>query len=179
MKRIKFGIDPTGKTIHLGRTVPLLKLREFQKQGDKIILIIGDFTAQIGDVSDKLDKRPVLTDEEIQGNLKNYLPLISKILDIDKCEIHYNSEWFNKITAKELMDLQNLFTVQKMIARRNFKHRIKNEMPVYIKELNYPLLQGYDSYMVKADIEVGGEDQLFNLLVGRDIQNILIRNNKK
>lgn len=170
MKRIKFGIDPTGKTIHLGRTVPLMKLRQMQKNGDKIVLIIGDFTAQIGDPSDKLEKRPTLTKEKISDNLKNYLSLIGKILDIDACEVHYNSKWFDMMTARELMDLQDLFTFQQMSARRNFSERIKNEVPVSLKEMNYPLLQGYDSYIVKADVEVGGEDQLFNLLAGRDVQ---------
>jgi tyrosyl-tRNA synthetase len=168
--RIKFGIDPTGKTIHLGRTVPLLKLKKFQKEGHQIVLIIGDFTAQIGDPSDKLSKRPELTDKQVLENERNYLTLIGKILDIDKCEIHHNSEWFDVMTARELMELQDLFTLQQMSARRNFSERIKNAEPISLKELNYPLLQGYDSYKVKADIEVGGEDQLFNLLAGRDVQ---------
>lgn len=170
MKRIKFGIDPTGKTIHLGRTVPLMKLRQLQNAGNKIVLIIGDFTARIGDPSDKLSKRSMLNKNEIEDNLKNYLPLIGKIIDIDKCEVHFNSEWLDTMTAVQLMELQDLFTVQQMTARRNFSERLEKGEPVSLKEMNYPLFQGLDSAMVDADIEVGGEDQLFNLLAGRDVQ---------
>jgi tyrosyl-tRNA synthetase len=169
-KRIKFGIDPTGKKIHLGRTVPLMKLRGLQRAGNNIILIIGDYTARIGDPSDKLEKRPNLSEEEVVENMKEYLVSIGKILDIGKCEVHYNSEWFDKLSAEELMELQDLFTLQQMSARRNFSKRIKNAEPISLKELNYPLLQGYDSYKTNADIEVGGKDQLFNLLAGRDVQ---------
>jgi len=168
--RIKFGLDPTGKTIHLGRTIPLLKLKQFQDEGHKIILIIGDFTATIGDPSDKLNKRPQLTVETIKNNLKNYLPLIGKILDINKCEVHYNSEWFDKMIISELLTLAELVTVQQMTVRRNFANRIKDGKPVSIREILYPILQGYDSYKIDADMEVGGEDQLFNMLMGREIQ---------
>ena len=168
--RIKFGLDPTGKTIHLGRTIPLLKLKEYQDNGEQIVLIIGDFTATIGDASDKTNKRPQVTKKDIQENLKDYIPLIGKILDIEKCEIHYHSEWFNKMTVSDFLELQELFTVQQMTNRRNFAKRIENNKPVSLREIIYPILQGYDSYIVNADIEIGGEDQIFNMLLGRDIQ---------
>ncbi|MFA5695878.1 MAG: tyrosine--tRNA ligase [Bacilli bacterium] len=172
--RIKFGIDPTGKTLHLGRTVPLLKLQDFQKQGHQIVLIIGDFTARVGDMSDKTGKRPVLTKEQIKENMKDYISLIGKILDIDKCEIHYNSEWLESLPLDVVLELQDLFTVQQMLKRRTFKERIestqKGGMPISFKEFSYPILQGYDSHAIQADVEVGGEDQIFNMNAGRDVQ---------
>lgn len=170
--RVKHGIDPTGPKIHLGRAVPLWKLREFQELGHQIILIIGDFTAQIGDASDKQAMRRPLTEEEVKENMRDYSNQIGKILDMKKVELHYNSEWLNKLTIKDLLSLSMKFTVQRMIQRKNFKERWEAKKPIGVHELTYPLFQGYDSVAIKADIEIGGSDQLFNLQVGREIQKL-------
>lgn len=169
--RVKFGIDPTGPKIHLGRAIPLRKLREFQKMGHKIVLIIGDFTAQIGDASDKTDKRPFLSKMQIDENLKDYKSQIGKILDLSKVEFVYNSEWLSKLTFKEITELAEVFTVQQMLNRRNFSDRYEKGVEISLREFLYPIMQGYDSYAIKSDIEVGGFDQLFNLKAGRDIQS--------
>ncbi|MEQ1500074.1 MAG: tyrosine--tRNA ligase [Parcubacteria group bacterium] len=168
--RVKLGIDPTGPAIHLGRAIPLRKLRAFQELGHKIVLIIGDFTARIGDPSDKLEKRPMLTDVEIKKNLENYLKQISLILDIKKSEIRYNSEWLAKMDYIETAKLLECFTVQQMSRRRNFRERLESGQDIFVVEFMYPALQGYDSVMVKSDIEIGGFDQLFNLQAGRIVQ---------
>jgi len=168
--RVKHGIDPTGPKIHIGRAVVLWKLRQFQELGHKIVLIIGDFTAQIGDPSDKLSKRPFLTREQIKQNLKNYLPQIGKVLDLSKVEVRYNSEWLAKLNFREISELADLFSLQQMIARRNFKDRFEKQEEISLREFMYPLMQGYDSVAIKAGVELGGEDQLFNLLAGRKIQ---------
>ncbi len=168
--RVKHGIDPTGDKIHIGRAVVLWKLKEFQDLGHKIVLIIGDFTAQIGDPSDKLEKRPFLTEAQVKKNLKNYLPQIGKILDLKKCEVRYNSEWLSKLSFREISELAETFTVQQMVERENFKVRWNEHSPIGLREFMYPLMQGYDSVAVKADVELGGTDQLFNLLAGRKIQ---------
>ena len=170
--RIKHGIDPTGPKIHIGRATQLWKLKDFQELGHKIILIIGDFTAQIGDASDKQAMRRPLTAKEVKENMKDYIKQIAKILDIKKVEFHYNSEWLNKLTIKKLLNLAMNFTAQQTIQRRNFKERWERGKPIGLHELAYPLLQGYDSVAVKADVELGGFDQLFNLKAGRDIQKI-------
>jgi len=168
--RVKHGIDPTGKKIHIGRAVVLWKLREFQELGHKIVLIIGDFTAQIGDPSDKLAKRPFLTEKQIKENMANYLPQIGKILDLKKCEVHYNSKWLKKLNFKQVCELADIFTVQQMLERRNFSERFKNHQDISLREFLYPIMQGYDSVAISADVELGGEDQLFNLHAGRKIQ---------
>jgi tyrosyl-tRNA synthetase len=168
--RVKFGIDPTGGKIHIGRAVVLRKLKEFQDLGHKIVLIIGDFTAQIGDPSDKLAKRPFLTEKEIKANMKNYLPQLGKILNISQCEIHYNSLWLKKLNFKDICALADIFTVNQMLERRNFAQRFKEKKEISLREFLYPLMQGYDSVAVKADVELGGYDQLFNLHAGRKIQ---------
>lgn len=168
--RIKFGIDPTGAKIHIGRAVPIRKLREFQKLGHQIVLIIGDFTAQIGDASDKTEKRPMLTRAEIDENLKDYKSQISKILDVSKTEFVYNNDWLSKLTFGELVNLAEHFSVQQMLARRNFKDRYEKGVEISLREFLYPIMQGYDSVAVKSDIEIGGFDQLFNLKAGRDVQ---------
>lgn len=169
--RIKFGIDPTGPKIHLGRAVPLRKLREFQKLGHHIVLIIGDFTAQIGDASDKSDKRPMLTRAQIDENLKDYKNQIGQILDLSKTEFVYNNDWLSRLTFGELIKLSECFTVQQMLARRNFKDRFDAGKEISLREFLYPIMQGYDSVVVKADVEIGGFDQLFNLKAGRIIQD--------
>lgn len=168
--RIKFGIDPTGPKIHLGRAIPLRKLREFQKLGHQIVLIIGDFTAQVGDASDKNEKRPILTRDMIDENLKDYKNQIGKIIDLSKTEIVYNNDWLAKLTFGEIVKLAEVFSVQQMLARRNFKERYENGKEISLREFLYPIMQGYDSVAVKADIEIGGFDQLFNLKAGRYIQ---------
>ncbi len=170
--RIKFGIDPTGSKIHIGRAVPLWKLKAFQELGHQIVLIIGDFTGQIGDASDKQAMRKRLSEQEAKENLKNYAKQIGRILDMDKVEIRYNSEWFKKMNIKDLLNLAMNFTVQQMIHRRNFKERWDKGSPIGLHEIDYPLLQGFDSKAVKADVEIGGFDQLFNLKIGREIQKI-------
>lgn len=168
--RIKHGIDPTGPKIHIGRAIQFQKLKAFQDLGHQVVLIIGDFTAQIGDASDKQSMRKVLSEKEIKRNMKDYKKQIGKILDLKKTEIRYNSEWLKKLSAKDLIRLSMQFTAQQLIQRRNFKERWDEGKPIGFHELNYPILQGYDSVMVKADVEIGGSDQLFNLIAGREIQ---------
>ena len=169
---IKFGIDPTGPKIHLGRATALMKLRDFQDLGHKITLIIGDCTALIGDASDKDSIRKPLTEKEIKENLKDYLSQIGKILNLKKVEVKHNKDWFGKMKIEELIRLAMNFTAQQMIQRRNFKERWDSEKPIGVHELLYPLLQGYDSVVIKSDLEIGGFDQLFNLKAGRELQKI-------
>lgn len=168
--RIKHGIDPTGPKIHLGRARQFWKLKEFQDLGHKIVLIIGDFTAKIGDASDKTAMRKSLTDKEIKANMKDYGKQIGKILNMKKVELKYNSQWFKKMKVGDFAKLQMIFTAQQLIQRRNFKERWDKGSPIGAHELDYPIFQGYDSVMVKADVETGGTDQLFNLQAGREIQ---------
>lgn len=168
--RVKLGIDPTGAKIHIGRAVVLWKLREFQDLGHKVVLIIGDYTALIGDASDKLQKRPMLTAADIKKNLKTYLAQIGMIIDIKKAEVRYNSEWLSKLKFIETLRLTDLWSVQQMTERRNFKDRLERQEEIGLRELMYPLMQGYDSVAVKADVELGGTDQLFNVLAGRRVQ---------
>ncbi len=168
--RIKFGIDPTGPKIHIGRAIPLRKLREFQKLGHKIVLIVGDFTAQIGDASDKTEKRPMIDRMQIEDNMKDYKNQIGKILDLSKTEFRYNSDWLAKLNFAEITKLAECFTVQQMLARRNFKDRYDAGTEISLREFLYPIMQGYDSVAVESDVEVGGFDQLFNLKAGRVMQ---------
>ncbi len=168
--RIKLGIDPTSPYIHLGRAITLRKLKAFQDLGHQVVLIIGDFTAKIGDPSDKLEKRPMLTDEQIKINLTKYLEQISLILDMENVEVRYNSEWLSSMSIPEIGQLLECFTVQQMTKRRNFKERLDAGQDVFMVEFMYPALQGYDSVAVRADVEIGGFDQLFNLKAGRTVQ---------
>lgn len=168
--RIKLGFDPTGEKIHIGRALILRKLKAFQDLGHKIVFIVGDFTAQIGDPSDKLDKRPMISKEIIKKNLKNYKAQIGKIIDMRKVEFHYNSAWLSKLRFQEITELAESFSVQQMQSRRNFKDRFDKGEEVSLREFLYPLMQGYDSVMVNCDVEIGGFDQLFNLKAGRTIQ---------
>lgn len=169
--RIKLGIDPTGPKLHLGRAIPLRKLREFQKLGHQVVLIVGDFTAQIGDASDKSEKRPMLTRQEIDENLKDYKNQIGKILDLSKTEFVYNNDWLSKLTFSEVVKLSECFTVQQMLARRNFRERYDAGKEISLREFLYPIMQGYDSVELKTDVEIGGFDQLFNLKAGRVLQD--------
>jgi tyrosyl-tRNA synthetase len=168
--RVKFGIDPTAADIHLGHSVAMRKLRQFQDLGHVAVLIIGDFTALIGDPSGRTASRPPLTPEQIRDNMKGYIRQASKVVDIDKAEIHYNSEWFGTKPMSFLMDLAGRFTVARLIEREDFQKRLKEGVDVSMLELLYPLLQGYDSVAVRADIELGGYDQRLNLLFGRKVQ---------
>ncbi len=168
--RVKFGIDPTGNRIHVGRASTLIKLREFQDLGHKIVLIVGDFTARVGDASDKTKERPMLTKEDIEKNLENYLTEIGRVLNIDKCEVRNNSEWLGKLDFNEIAELANNFSIAEMLDRENFSQRYKNGIRISLREFMYPLMQGYDSVAIKADVEVGGNDQLFNMLAGRTLQ---------
>ncbi|MHC4741549.1 MAG: tyrosine--tRNA ligase [Planctomycetota bacterium] len=170
--RIKLGLDPTSPDIHLGHTVVLRKMRQFQDLGHKAVLIIGDYTARIGDPTGQNATRPILSSEEIQQNAKTYFEQAGKILDTseDKLEVRYNSEWLAKLTLIELIQIAAKKTVAQMLQRDTFKKRLAADIDVYTHEFLYPLMQGYDSVMVESDVELGGTDQTFNNLVGRDIQ---------
>lgn len=171
--RIKFGIDPTGADIHLGHSIPMRKLRAFQENGHTAVLIIGDFTARIGDPSGKSETRRQLTQEEVQQNAKNYLEQVRPILDFDtpgRLEVRYNSEWLNKLNLGQILDLLSTMTVSQMLAKEGFAERYKKENPIFIHEFLYPLMQGYDSVAVDSDVELGATDQKFNIAVGRDLQ---------
>ncbi len=170
--RIKFGIDPTSPNIHLGRSIPLLKLKDFQELGHKIVLIIGDFTGLIGDTSDKDSERPMLSEKVVKENLKKYIEQIAKIIDIKKVEVHYNSEWFKKLSFMELNHLADVFSLHDFNARENINKRLKEGKRISLREMLYPIMQGYDSVQVKADVEIGGTDQRFNMLAGRDLQKL-------
>jgi tyrosyl-tRNA synthetase len=169
--RIKFGIDPTGSKIHLGRASTIQRLKDFQNLGHTIVLIVGDFTARIGDSSDKLEKRENLSQSVIESNLETYKDQLGKIIDISKVEFRYNSEWLSKLNLDEIIEISKKFTVAQMIERENFHNRYKENKPIGLHEFLYPLIQGYDSVAIKADIELGGSDQLFNLLSGREVQS--------
>lgn len=168
--RVKLGIDPTAKDLHLGHTVVLRKLKQFQDMGHKAVFIIGDFTATIGDPSGRDALRPSLTREQIKENMKNYLAEAGKVIDIKKAEIRYNSEWYKNKGNDFLMDLASKFTVARLLERDDFQKRLKEERDISLLEILYPILQGYDSFEVKADVELGGTDQKFNLLMGRKVQ---------
>ncbi len=168
--RVKLGFDPTGDRIHIGRAITLWKLREFQDLGHEIVFIIGDFTARIGDPSDKLEKRPMLDAAQIKKNLKTYKEQVGKIIDLRRAKFYFNSEWLAKLSFEDVTKLAESFSVQQMSARRNFKDRFEKGIEISLREFLYPLMQGYDSVAVKADVEIGGFDQLFNLKAGRTIQ---------
>jgi len=168
--RVKYGIDPTGSDLHLGHSVPLRKLKQFQDLGHKIILLIGDHTATIGDPSGRSATRPPLSSKQIKANMKDYISQAGKILDMKKVEVRYNNEWYDKKDAMFLCELASKFTIARVMERDDFKKRIKDDIDISMLEILYPLLQGYDSVELKADVEVGGRDQKFNLLMGRKVQ---------
>ncbi|MBU0567762.1 tyrosine--tRNA ligase, partial [bacterium] len=168
--RIKFGADPTAPDIHLGHTVILRKLRQLQDLGHKLIFIIGDFTARIGDPSGRDVTRPPLSQEEIEENAATYKEQVFKIVDRERTEIVYNSQWLDRLGTEGMIRLASHYTVARMLERDDFKKRYESQKEITILEFLYPLLQGYDSVHLKADIEVGGGDQKFNLLVGRELQ---------
>lgn len=168
--RIKLGIDPTGKNIHIGHAIVLWKLRAFQELGHKVVFVVGDFTAKIGDPSDKLEKRPALSESQIAENLVGYQKQLGKIINLKQAEILHNSSWLSKLKFDEICRLAESFSVQQMMNRRNFKDRIEKGLEISLREFLYPMMQGYDSVQVRADVELGGLDQLFNLKAGRTIQ---------
>ena len=168
--RIKLGIDPTGSVLHLGHTVVLRKLKDFQDLGHQVIFLIGDFTARIGDPTGRSAARKPMTDKEIKDNMKSYDRQAGLILDMKKVEIRYNSEWLAKLDFQELVMLASKVTYAQVSQRADFKDRIKNDQDLSLQEFLYPMMQGYDSVALKADVEIGGTDQKFNLLMGRQLQ---------
>ena len=170
--KIKVGFDPTAPDLHLGHTVIINKMRQFQEFGHEVIFLIGDFTGMIGDPSGVNETRPVLTKEQVKENARTYKNQIFKILDKDKTRIEFNSSWMNKVTSAELIDIASKYTVARMLERDDFKKRFKSENPISIHESIYPLVQGYDSVALECDVEMGGTDQKFNLLVGRHLQQL-------
>lgn len=168
--RVKYGIDPTGIDVHLGHTVPLRKLRLFQELGHQAILIIGNYTALVGDPSGRDQARVRLTAEQVQANALDYLKQISKIIDITKTEVSHNGDWFGKFRFLDVLSLTSKITVQRMLERDDFTKRRTAGTPIYLHECLYPLMQGWDSVEIKADIELGGSEQLFSLMVARDLQ---------
>jgi tyrosyl-tRNA synthetase len=170
--RIKQGYDPTAPDIHLGHTVCLRKLRQFQQLDHQVVLIIGDYTGMVGDPSGRSETRPQLTPEEIKRNAKTYQEQFFKVVDRSKTEVHFNGEWFSKMSFEEIMHLAANFTVARMLERDDFSKRYKEQIPISIHELFYPLMQAYDSVMIEADVEIGATEQKFNLLAGRQIQEV-------
>ena len=168
--RIKLGLDPTAPDIHLGHTVVLNKMRQLQDLGHTVIFLIGDFTGRIGDPSGRNSTRPPLTEEQIQANAQTYYQQAGRVLDLDKAEIRYNSEWSNRLHAAEMIALASKYTVARMMERDDFHKRFHSGQSISIHEFLYPLMQGYDSVELKADLELGGTDQKFNLLMGRHLQ---------
>ncbi len=168
--RVKQGFDPTAPDIHLGHTVGIRKLRQFQELGHHVVVIIGDYTGMVGDPSEKNATRPRLTHEEVMANAKTYEKQFFKILDPEKTEIRYNGEWFSRMSFAEVMELASKFTVARMLERDDFAKRYAAQQPISIHEFFYPLMQGYDSVMVQADVEIGATEQKFNLVIGRQIQ---------
>ncbi|MFA4996145.1 MAG: tyrosine--tRNA ligase [Patescibacteria group bacterium] len=168
--RIKYGVDPTRPDIHLGHTVQLWKLKKLQDAGHTIIFLIGDYTTKIGDPSGRNATRPILNDKEIKENAKTYFSQVGKILDVNKTEIRYNSEWLSKLNFNDILQIAGKFTVAQIIERDDFEKRLKSGIDVGLHEIFYPLMQAYDSVILKADIEFGGSDQRFNMLAGRDLQ---------
>ena len=170
--RVKLGVDPTSADLHLGHTIILRKLRDFQELGHQAVLIIGDFTALIGDPSGRSATRPTITREEVDRNAATYREQAFKILDQSKTEIVYNGSWLGKLSFEDVIRLNGNVTLQQLLQREDFRDRIKNEQPIHAHEIQYPIMQAYDSVMVKADVELGGTDQLFNILLGRDLQRM-------
>src|SRR5215467_9694265 len=168
--RVKYGIDPTGIDVHLGHTVPLRKLRLFQELGHKAVLIVGNYTALVGDPSGRDQTRARLTEEQVEANARDYLKQVSKVIDISRTEVTQNGDWFSKFRFLDVLALTSKITMQRMLERDDFTKRREAGTPIYLHECLYPLMQGYDSVEIRADIELGGSEQLFSLMVGRDLQ---------
>jgi len=168
--RVKYGIDPTGINVHLGHTVPLRKLRQFQELGHTAVIIIGNYTALVGDPSGRDETRAKLTEEQVEANAKDYLRQVGRLIDLDRAEVHFNGSWFSTWSFLDVLDLTRHMTLSQISARDDFAKRIAAEKPVYLHECLYPLMQGWDSVEIRADVELGGTEQLFSLLVARDLQ---------
>ncbi|MHB1561747.1 MAG: tyrosine--tRNA ligase [Isosphaeraceae bacterium] len=168
--RVKYGIDPTGIDVHLGHTVPLRKLRQFQDLGHTAVIIIGNSTALVGDPSGRDETRSKLTQAQVEANARDYLAQVGRIIDLSRAEVHHNGDWFSKWSFLDVLDLTRRMTLGQITARDDFAKRIAQEKPVYLHECLYPLMQGWDSVEVRADVELGGTEQLFSLLVARDLQ---------
>lgn len=169
--RVKLGVDPTAPDIHLGHSIALSKLRDFQDAGHDAILIIGDFTAMIGDPSGRSVTRPQLTHDQVMANAKSFQEQAFKILDRSRASIVFNGEWFEGMSFEEVIKLNSRVTLQQMLVREDFRDRLDRGLPIRAHEIQYPIMQGWDSVMIKADVELGGTDQLFNIMVGRDLQH--------
>ncbi|MDO8468567.1 MAG: tyrosine--tRNA ligase [Candidatus Peribacter sp.] len=169
---IKLGFDPTAPDLHLGHAVVLKKLKEFQEAGHRIVVILGDFTAHIGDPTGKNKARPPLSKEKIEQNAQTYLAQLSKILDVTQIEVRYNSEWFDQMSLRDTIQLISSTTLAQILERNDFKQRYQGGIPVSMHELVYPILQGYDSVVIDSDVEIGGTDQLFNIQIGRYMQEV-------
>ncbi len=176
--RLYWGIDPTGAQIHLGHSVPLRKMRAFQDAGHHVILLIGSFTAMIGDPSGRDEMRQALTADDVKKNFETYIDQAKKILDMKKLEVRYNHEWLEKLSFKDILGLTSHFTVQQMLHRDMFAKRMKEDAPISVTEFMYPLMVGYDSVMLDVDVELGGNDQLFNMLAGRTLQTAFGKKDK-
>jgi len=170
--RIKLGVDPTHYELTIGHAVVFRKLRQFQQMGHKAVVVIGDWTARLGDPSDRLEARKPLTAEQVRANAETYFEQFFRIVDRDLTEVHYQTEWFDKFDLGDAIKLLSLKTVAQMLERDDFANRYKSGIEIYLSEFMYPLLQGYDSVMLRSDVEIGGTDQTFNLLVGRELQPI-------
>src|SRR3954465_14937222 len=167
--RVKLGIDVTSADIHIGRAIPLQRMRAFQDEGHVGVLIIGDYTTRIGDPSGRSAERPILSDAEIDSNAKTYLEQAMVVLDPDRTEVRYNGEWLSKLSYAEVVRLARTITVARMLERDDFAKRYTSGEPISVSELLYPLMQAYDSVAIEADVELGGTDQLYNLLAGREV----------
>jgi tyrosyl-tRNA synthetase len=168
--RVKYGIDPTGIDVHLGHTVPLRKLRQFQDLGHTAVIIIGNYTALVGDPSGRDETRAKLSQSQVAANARDYLTQVGRLIDLEKAEVHHNGDWFSRWSFLDVLELTRKMTVGQMMAREDFAKRIAAEKPVYLHECLYPLMQGWDSVEIRADVELGGTEQLFSLLVARDLQ---------
>jgi tyrosyl-tRNA synthetase len=168
--RIKFGVDPTSPDLHLGHSIPLRKLRQFQDAGHHAVLIIGDFTSMIGDPTGRSSTRPILSHERVIENAETYKVQAFKMLDPARTEVVFNGDWFGRMNFMQVIRLNSRVTFQQMLQREDFKARLEGGLPIFLHEFQYPLMQGWDSVMVRADVELGGTDQLFNIMVGRDLQ---------
>jgi tyrosyl-tRNA synthetase len=168
--RVKYGIDPTGINVHLGHTVPLRKLRQFQELGHTAVIIIGNYTALVGDPSGRDETRAKLTEAEVAENAKDYLRQVGRIIDLDRAEVHHNGDWFSRWSFLDVLDLTRKMTLSQISARDDFAKRLAAEKPVYLHECLYPLMQGWDSVEIRADVELGGTEQLFSLMVARGLQ---------
>ena len=168
---MKYGIDPTGIDVHLGHTVPLRKLRQFQDLGHTAVIIIGNYTALVGDPSGRDETRAKLTEDQVEANARDYLKQVGRIIDLNRAEVHHNGDWFSKWSFLDVLDLTRHMTLGQMTAREDFAKRIAAEKPVYLHECLYPLMQGWDSVEIRADVELGGTEQLFSLLVAATCSN--------